>query len=475
MSLDQIAFVDIETTGSSVLTDKILEIAIICVDNDKVVKEFNTLINPQMPFSPFIEMMTGIEPRDVVDAPIFEDVQQEIYELLQNRLFVAHNVGFDYGFIKHEFKRLGLSFQADRCCTVKLSRHFFPQYRRHNLDSLIERFGFECESRHRAYSDTSVLWQFYQQLCKEFSKDVILQAVTQVSKRPSLPPNIDTSMVEKLPEKPGVYIFYGEEELPLYIGKSINIKDRVFSHFANIEESTKEQDIARQLKKIEYRETAGELGALLLEAKLVKEMQPIYNRQLRKYDEVVYILKETDKKGYFVPKIKVTSAEDTADVGSILAVHKIKSQAKKQLEYLREEYQLCNVLLGTEKSSTGCFNSKIGKCNGACTGKEPAGIYNLRFDEAFDKTAIKPWPYEKPVMIHEVDVESRAGENHIFHNWQYLGAIKYDQESTSFNSHPKNSFDYDMYMILKRYLRSHPHVKHISMGELEKVQEGLSI
>jgi DNA polymerase-3 subunit epsilon len=475
MSLDRLAFVDIETTGSSSLSDRILEIAIICVDGDKVVKEYSTLLNPQKPFSPFIEMMTGIKPSDVKNSPTFEDVQHEVYELLEDRLFIAHNVGFDYGFIKNEFKRLGLSFNSNRCCTVKLSRHFFPRYRRHNLDSLIERFGFECESRHRAYSDTSVLWQFYQELNKHFSAEEILAAVHQVSKRPSLPPHIKKEIVENLPEKPGVYIFYGEENIPLYIGKSINIKERVFSHFANINESARELAITQQLRRIEYQETSGELGALLLEARLIKEMQPVYNHKLRKYDEVVYIFKEKNKKGYYVPIIETVSPEEGVGVEELLAVHKTKSQAKRQLEYLQQEYSLCNVLLGLEKSSSGCFNYKIGKCGGACLGKEQSAAYNERFEEAFAKTAIKPWPYEKPVLIHEVDIENRAGENYIFHNWQYLGAIKYDQETTAFSSNPSSSFDYDMYMILKKYLRSHPHIKQISMEDLARVQEGLTI
>ncbi|MEO6508941.1 MAG: exonuclease domain-containing protein [Patescibacteria group bacterium] len=475
MLLDRIAFVDIETTGSSAISDKILEIAIICVDNNKVVKEYSTLLNPQMPFSPFIEMITGIKPSDVTNSPTFEDIQHEVYELLSDRLFIAHNVGFDYGFIKNEFKRLGLSFSADRCCTVKLSRHFFPEHRRHNLDSLIERYGFECESRHRAYSDTSVLWQFYQHVSKLYSPEELLKAMTLVSKRPMLPPHLDKSLVENLPEKPGVYIFYGEAGLPLYIGKSINIKERVFSHFANSSESPREHDVARQLKKIEYHVTTGELGALLLESHLVKEMQPIYNRKLRKFDEVVYILKQKDKNGYLVPVIKVLSSDNTVDMDSILAVHKTKSQAKKQLEFLQDEHNLCSFLLGLEKTSSGCFDYKLGKCNGGCLKKENPDAYNLRFEGAFQKTAIKPWPYEKPVMIHEVDIEKKSGENHIFNNWRYLGAVKYDGESTAFTSHENTSFDYDMYMILKQYLKSHPHVKHISMNEIEKVQEGLSL
>jgi DNA polymerase-3 subunit epsilon len=473
MNTDRIAFVDIETTGSSAISDRILEIAIICVDNNKVTKELNMLLNPQQPFSPFIEMMTGIQPSDVTNAPIFEDVQHEIYELLEDRLFVAHNVGFDYGFIKYEFKRLGLSFNADRCCTVKLSRHFFPQYKRHNLDSLIERFEFSCDSRHRAYSDTSVLWQFYQHLHTLYPPDVIKEAIIQISKRPSLPPHIDKTVVDSLPEKPGVYVFYGEQDLPLYVGKSKNIKDRVWSHFVNINDSEKERAITQQLKRIEYFETAGELGALLLESKMVKDMQPVYNRRLRRYDDIAYVVKEKNKDGYFIPVIKTANSKEDVDITTVLAVTKSKAQAKKLLENIQYEHSLCRVLLGLEKSSSGCFQYKLEKCRGACVKAEPPEEYNTRFEEGFAKTAIKPWPYQKPVIIHEVDIENRAGENYIFHNWQYLGTIKYDEETTAFSSNPEKVFDYDMYMILKNYLHSNPRIKEIPLQELEKIQEML--
>ena len=470
MSLDQIAFVDIETTGSRAESDRIIEIAIICVKDNKFCKEFSTLVNPQMPFSPFIEMITGIKPSDVKDAPTFEDIHQEVYELLEDKLFIAHNVSFDYGFIKHEFKRLGLTFKSDRCCTVKLSRHFYPQHRRHNLDSLIERFDFDCENRHRAYSDTSVLWQFYQHLNKEYTPEKVAEAVQFVSKRPSLPPNIDTTIIEKLPEKPGVYIFYGDQQLPLYIGKSKNIRERVWGHFTLINESTKERDIAQQIKNIEFIETPGELGALLLESKLVKELQPIYNRRLRKCEELVYIIKTTDKYGYIIPQIETFDPDDSFDFSSILAVHKTKSQAKKHLESLQDEYQLCRVLLGIENSKTSCFNHKLGRCLGACLQKENATIYNSRFEEAFSRTQIPSWPYKNPVMISEQDIETKVGHNHIFHNWRYLGAVRVETDITSFDSNMPSSFDFDKYMILKNYLKHHSNIREISYQEIEKLQ-----
>ncbi len=472
MNLDQIAFVDIETTGSRAEYDKVLEIAIICIKDNQIETEFSTLINPQIPFSPFIEMITGIKPRDVKNAPSFEEVQDKVFNLLNDRLFVAHNVGFDYGFIKYEFKRLGLSFNVDRCCTVKLSRHFFPEYRSHNLDSLIQRFNFKCENRHRAYSDTSVLWQFYQHLWKTFPADKIETAIKIISKRPGLPAHIDKTLVDNLPENPGVYIFYGEEGIPLYVGKSKNIKDRILSHFANINDSAKERDIAQQLRDIEVLETAGELGALLLEAQLVKKLQPVYNKKLRYYEELVCIMVDKNKDGYSVPTVIKITENNVFNINEVLAVHKTKSQAKKHLENTAEHHHLCKVLLGIEKSTSGCFNFKIGKCSGACCGKESQLLYNARFSAAFSRTAIQNWPYKEAIMIDEIDIEKRAGERHIFSNWQYLGVVKYTEDTAHFEAVSEALFDYDRYIILKNYLKNSPKIKPVSLKDLEILQSG---
>jgi DNA polymerase-3 subunit epsilon len=467
MTFDHLAFVDIETTGGSTDRDRILEIAVICVDNDHVTKEFTTLVNPQMPFSPFIEMITGIKPSDVEGAPTFEDIQHEIYELLKDRIFIAHNVGFDYGFIKHEFKRLGLSFSSDRCCTVKLSRHLYPEYKKHNLDSLIERFEFSCENRHRAYSDTSVLWQFYQHIWKTFPEEHVLTALKEITGRPKLPPHIAEHQIAHLPEKPGVYIFYGEQKLPLYIGKSKNIKDRIFSHFGAIQESTREMEMYNQIREIEFIETPGELGALLLEASLIKDMSPIYNKRTRKYEELVGIF-QVEKDGYFHTEIKPFNNKFNKDE-PVLAIYKTKAQAKKFLERIVDDNFLCRVMTGLEKSKTGCFNQKIGRCPGACIGEEDASIFNERFLAAFERTKLKDWPYAGAIMIEEVDVEKRRGERYIFKNWQHIGTIKWDEESSSFSGE-NSSFDYDIYLILKSQLQEKPRLKEVSENELQSFQ-----
>ncbi|PIZ64583.1 hypothetical protein CO051_01130 [Candidatus Roizmanbacteria bacterium CG_4_9_14_0_2_um_filter_39_13] len=138
------SFVDIETTGTSTRHDRIIEIGILRVENDKIVKKYNQLINPETHVSPFITQITGIIPDDLEDAPTFEIVKDEVYELLRDSIFVAHNVRFDHGFLKNEFKRFDMQFSMKQLCTVRLSRTLFPEHRHHNLDAIIERFNITC-------------------------------------------------------------------------------------------------------------------------------------------------------------------------------------------------------------------------------------------------------------------------------------------------------------------------------------------
>jgi DNA polymerase-3 subunit epsilon len=222
--------------------------------------------------NPFIEEITHISQQDIENAPVFAEIVPDLLQILDGCIFVAHNVRFDYGFIRNELRRLSISFSSKQLCTVKLSRHLFPQHPSHNLDAIIERFNISCLNRHRAMGDTQVLLEFMSHCRNLFGEEKLYDVVKQLVKQPSLPPNADHTMINSLPDTPGVYIFYGENKMPLYVGKSKNIRERVLSHFNDDMNSVKEMNIALQLKEVDYIETAGELGALLKESQTIKEM-----------------------------------------------------------------------------------------------------------------------------------------------------------------------------------------------------------
>ncbi|MDE2025217.1 MAG: GIY-YIG nuclease family protein [Patescibacteria group bacterium] len=444
-----LVFVDTETTGLSPLRDRIIEIGLLRIENGKVVDTYQTLINPQMYISPLIENLTGITKEALETAPIFEDVARKIYALLDEAVFVAHNVRFDYAFLKNEFKRFEKSFSPKQFCTAKLSRTLFPQHRHHNLDSIIERFGFTVAHRHRAFDDAKVLWEFYQVISEKFTEETLANAINQCMKRVSLPQGISPQTVSNLPQSPGVYIFYGENGVPLYVGKSVNIKDRVLSHFSSDHSSGKEMRLSQQVKHIETIQTCGELGALIKESQLVKQLQPLYNRKLRISRKLIKLTRKVNGDGYETVEMKTVDGILPKDIPDIVGIFKSQQQAKHFLIDLAKEYDLCEKLVGLEKTKGACFAYRLNQCKGACVKNESPVSYNFRFISAFSKYKMRAWPFSGPVEITEKN--NTQAETFVIENWCLVGHKTYDEQlDTDHGVTPL--FDLDMYKILVGFI-----------------------
>lgn len=272
---------DLETTGGNPVNDRITEIAAVRVEQGVEVARWSTLVNPGVYVSGFIERLTGISNAMVSKAPRFSEVASELLALLDGAVLVAHNVRFDHGFLLNEFSRMDVALRVNTLCTVRLSRLLYPQFKSHGLDAIMQRHGLTSTARHRAMGDVDVMQSWLMLAQAELGMESInghAQRLLQGSA--ALPPQLDTK-VSDIPDTPGIYIFYGEGSLPLYIGKSVKLRSRVMSHFQTANRNAREMRIAQEIRHIEWIETAGELGALLLETRLVKEQQPIHNRQRR--------------------------------------------------------------------------------------------------------------------------------------------------------------------------------------------------
>ncbi len=175
--------VDTETTGLLAHKDRVIEIGLVRVENGKEVDRFHTLLNPGVTLPDIITEITGLTDRDLVGAPKFADIADELASLMDGALFVAHNADFDFRFVQHEFARIEQDFAPERLCTVKLSRTLFPYERRHNLAALIERYGFQTDARHRAFEDALVVWNFLEHLKKNVPDDELTRVVGQLRQK----------------------------------------------------------------------------------------------------------------------------------------------------------------------------------------------------------------------------------------------------------------------------------------------------
>jgi DNA polymerase III subunit epsilon len=227
-----LVFVDLETTGGNAAYDRITEVGIVRIKNGELIDEWSSLVNPERPIPAYIEAFTGINDRMVAAAPRFADIAAQVREKLHGAVFVAHNARFDYSFLRSEFLKANMSFSARVLCTVKLSRRLFPEYVRHNLDAVMERNGLSCSARHRALGDARVLHDLWFKLRRDVPEARLAAAVQLVLGAHRLPAHLPAGLADELPEGPGVYRFFGEDDVLLYVGKSKSLRTRVCDHFA---------------------------------------------------------------------------------------------------------------------------------------------------------------------------------------------------------------------------------------------------
>ncbi len=441
------AFVDLETTGATATRDRITEIAIVSFDGRKS-HAWSQLINPEARIPAFIEQLTGISNAMVCDQPRFADVAEEVLARLAGHIFVAHNARFDYGFLKNEFKRLGIPFRATVLCTVKLSRTLFPQYAKHGLDSLIARHDIVVAERHRALADADAIFQFWQLAVTTFTEEVLCAAVQELTARSSLPPHIDADLVAQLPRSHGVYLFYAENNLPIYIGKSNNVRQRVLSHFSSDHAMAKEMRISQQVRRIEWMECEGEIDALIKEAKLIKELQPTLNRQLRRNRTFCSWQLIDQGFGLLQPQLVYARDLDLGRQEQLYGLFKSASSARELLLEAVKDYQLCSVTLGLEKGAVGkpCFARQLKHCKGACVGEESHLQHSIRLMEALAVIKLKAWPFPGPALLQE------GNAHHVIDSWCYLGCAKTEEGIGELLDSGKPDFDRDTYRILIKHL-----------------------
>lgn len=446
-----LVFVDIETNGLNHVRGRVIEVAAIRVENGEVVKTFNSLIDPETELPYFITNLTGITSGDLRGAPTFSQIADELHEVMDGAIFVAHNVRFDYSFLKQEFKRLDRSFLPKQLCTVRLSRALYPEERSHKLESLIRRHGFTFAARHRAYDDAAVLWQFLQHVRENFPAEHVDSAIAKQLRQPAMPKNLEPDIVRDLPETTGVYIFEDETGSTLYVGKSVNIKKRVLSHFGRDHAESKEFKIAQAVKQIRVHETEGELAALLLESRLVKELQPVHNRLLRRMQKLLLVKRSYTPEGYMAIHMEEVEHIDPDEASSILAVYPRRGRAKESLNTLTKTFDLCPKLMGLEKAKNACFLYQLHKCKGACVGAEPPAVYNERLLTAFEHQRIQDWPFKSAILVQEMR-DSDVSHGIVVDQWCVLGQVTQEPYCEPRVELAEKTFDLDTYKILQSHI-----------------------
>lgn len=410
--------------------DRITEVAIVLFDGVEIIDTFDTLINPERSIPREITRITGITDEMVSTAPKFYEVAKKIVEMTEGAIFVAHNVRFDYGFLRNEFEQLGYTFTKRQLCTVRLSRKVFPKLKSHSLGNLIKHFDIKVNARHRALDDAKATTILLQKILEQdYSEGSLKQIINEGIKESKLPKDISIDFLHSLPESAGVYYLHNSYNKVVYVGKSKNIKKRVMQHFSK--STQKAARMAQMVSDITFEETGSELIALLLESYEIKSLQPEINKASRSREYPYFIYHYIDTLGYINFNILKNNQKNIKGK-NVLSLYTSRLSAKGHLGNMAKQLSLCDKLVHIDEQDGPCFQYQLGACYGACCNKEAKEDYNERAEEGLH--ALKKLFNENFFLITEGrNLEERAlilVENGHYKGYGYIstGDIRYGVE-----------------------------------------------
>jgi DNA polymerase-3 subunit epsilon len=329
------AVIDLETTGGNPNSERIIEIGIVLHDGKHKIGEYTTLINPEKEISGFISTFTGITNSMVKNAPKFVEVADTILELLEGKIVVAHNARFDYNFIKSEFRRINIPFTKKNICTVQLSRKIFPQYKSHSLGNICRDLGIEVDNRHRAFGDAAATALLLEKLIEHDTKSLINEYLDDDINKIHLPKNLNPKVVEILPEEVGVFYLHDETGKVIYLDKTKNIREYIFTFFSKKPTEKYKQQLYAETHDISFELTGNELIASLVETAEIKKVTPKYNKPVANAFYKYGLFSETDQNGF--QKLLVKMLDE--DVNPLLKFSS-KFKAEKMMHSILTSFRL---------------------------------------------------------------------------------------------------------------------------------------
>jgi len=330
------AIIDIETTGGYASANGITEIAIVLHNGKEVEGKFATLVNPNQAIPRYVQGLTGITDEMVSTAPQFSSVAENIFNLIKDRIFVAHNVNFDYSFVKWHLGKAGFELNSQKLCTIRSSRKIFPGYRKYGLESICRELDIQINDRHRAMGDAWATTKLLELLIANDKQGEITKMMKGRNKEQYLPPNLSNELFEKLPSQPGVYYFHDKKGKIVYVGKAKEIKQRVTSHFSNNKSTKQKQDFLKTVYNITYKVCGTELMASILESIEIRRLWPAFNKSQKRVEQVFGLYIYEDARGYWRLIIDKQKKH-------LQAIHSFGSllEGRQAIKSLIDRFELC--------------------------------------------------------------------------------------------------------------------------------------
>lgn len=400
--------IDVETSGR---TNRITEISVFKYNGDTVVDEFTSLVNPNCYIPDHITALTGIDNGTVANAPDFQDIAQQILDITEDAIFVAHNVNFDYNVIRNEFKSLNIEFNRKKLCTVRLSRKLLPGHKSYSLGKLCKDLNINVNGRHRARGDAEATVILFQKLqAQEKSREVFSAFLNKNSKEATLPPNLPKEIFNAIPNSIGIYYFKNKKGEIIYVGKAKDLKKRVLSHFYS--KSQKSLDMVRETADIDFELSGSELIALLMEDAAIKHHFPLYNKVAKRTPKGFSLFSYQDRNDI----IHIAINNSKAVTKPIVTLYSLR-EARLFLERICEQFSLCPKFCHLQEGVSEYSNFTIKNCKGVCKGNENVTNYNERVTNAICKIVNE----SKDLIIKEKGRNNNEDAFVLIKNGTYLG------------------------------------------------------
>ncbi len=367
------AIVDIETTGGYAAAGGITEIAVFIFDGENIIQHYHTLLNPVHTIPRYVEALTGITNLMVEGEKHFNSIADELYELLQDKIFVAHNVNFDYSFVKYHLAQAGHQLNCKKLCTVRLARQILPGLPGYSLGNICRQLGILIEQRHRAGGDAEATVKLFSHLLQRDTNGYIETMLKVKSKEQYAPPNLPVNQIQQLPDKPGVYYFHDEKGKVIYVGKAKSLLKRVSSHFSNNNPAKQKQEFLRKIYNITYKTCGTELMAFILESVDIKSLWPQQNRSQKRFEQAYALYSFEDRNGY----LRLAIEKKNKNLQPLYTFN-LLNEGHTLLRKLCQQFQLCTKLCFLQSPAIKCIGIEEKKCLGACEHKESTEEYNKR-------------------------------------------------------------------------------------------------
>ncbi|MEP6944123.1 MAG: exonuclease domain-containing protein [Betaproteobacteria bacterium] len=448
----RLAFVDVETTGLSPSSNRIAEIGVVTVDGARA-EHWTTLIRaPGSPAGPRCDRagnaITG-------EAAFFRDIAHSLADRLSGRLLIAHNARFDHAFLRAEFDRAGIALDLQVLCSVMLSRRLFPLHPHHDLDSLVERHALRAETRHRALPDADLVWQWWQAIHRQCSHEAIESAIDQLLAGPVLPAQLDGSLVARLPESPGAYVFYDEHRVALRVGAAGNLKLHITEYFRLDHASDKALEHAHRVADIRWHTTRGMIGAKLHAASLERVLFAGSARQPKRAAFTWRFSPDA------VPSVSVALLGDGSGAvdGDSYGMFASERTARNALARLSRRHRLCHALLGVPAgSSAGCTACTLEANACACVDNLDRKKQLVRMLVVMAPLRVAAWPHPGPIGIRE------RSDVHVVRDWHFLGTARSEIDVHGLLACSPADFDPVSYRLLNRMLTRLPPAKLLDLS-----------